>query len=48
MFERFTGRARRAVLLAQDEAACFGHDYLGTEHILIGPWAKARVSPPRR
>ncbi|MGH3147893.1 MAG: Clp protease N-terminal domain-containing protein [Rubrobacter sp.] len=36
MFERFTGRARKAVVLAQDEAVRFGHDYLGTEHILIG------------
>lgn len=36
MFERFTGRARRAVVLAQNEAVRFGYDYLGTEHLLIG------------
>jgi Clp amino terminal domain, pathogenicity island component len=36
MFERFTDRARRAVVLAQDEAAYLNHDYIGTEHILLG------------
>jgi ATP-dependent Clp protease ATP-binding subunit ClpC len=35
-FERFTGRARRALGLAQDEAHRLGHNYIGTEHILIG------------
>jgi ATP-dependent Clp protease ATP-binding subunit ClpC len=35
-FERFTGRARRALGLAQDEAHRLGHNYVGTEHILIG------------
>jgi len=33
MFERFTDRARRVVVLAQDEARELGHDYLGTEHL---------------
>ncbi len=35
-FERFTGRARRALGLAQEEAHRLGHNYIGTEHILIG------------
>jgi ATP-dependent Clp protease ATP-binding subunit ClpC len=36
MFERFTDRARRVVVLAQDEARNLGHNYIGTEHILLG------------
>jgi len=36
MFERFTSRARRAVVLAQDEARMLNHIYIGTEHILLG------------
>jgi len=36
MFERFTERARRAVDLAQDEATRLNHDYIGTEHLLLG------------
>ena len=36
MFERFTDRARRVVVLAQDEARMLNHDYIGTEHILLG------------
>ena len=36
MFERFTDRARRVVVLAQDEALQLGHNYIGTEHILLG------------
>jgi prophage maintenance system killer protein len=36
MFERFSERARRAVVLAQDEARALNHDYIGTEHILLG------------
>src|SRR5690242_15680334 len=35
MFERFTDRARRAVVLAQEEAGMLNHDYIGTEHILL-------------
>jgi ATP-dependent Clp protease ATP-binding subunit ClpC len=35
MFERFTDRARRVVVLAQEEARMLSHDYIGTEHILI-------------
>ncbi len=36
MFERFTGRARHAVVLAQEEARRLHHNYIGTEHILLG------------
>jgi ATP-dependent Clp protease ATP-binding subunit ClpC len=36
MFERFTDRARRVVVLAQEEARELGHTYIGTEHILLG------------
>jgi ATP-dependent Clp protease ATP-binding subunit ClpC len=36
MFERFTDRARRVVVLAQEEARLLGHNYVGTEHILLG------------
>ncbi|MBT8198905.1 MAG: hypothetical protein KJO36_00175 [Acidimicrobiia bacterium] len=36
MFERFTERARRAVVLAQEEARSLNHNYIGTEHILLG------------
>ena len=36
MFNRFTERARRAILLAREEAKRLDHDYLGTEHILLG------------
>src|SRR5713226_4810796 len=36
MFERFTDRARRVVVLAQEEARMLGHTYIGTEHILLG------------
>lgn len=36
MFERFTDRARRVIVLAQDEARSLKHNYLGTEHILLG------------
>jgi prophage maintenance system killer protein len=40
-FERFTGRARRVVVLAQDEARRLGHNYIGTEHILLGLLAES-------
>ena len=36
MFERFSDRARRVVVLAQEEARLLGHDYIGTEHLLLG------------
>jgi ATP-dependent Clp protease ATP-binding subunit ClpC len=36
MFERFTDRARRVVVLAQEDARVLNHDLVGTEHILLG------------
>jgi ATP-dependent Clp protease ATP-binding subunit ClpC len=36
MFKRFTDRARRVVVLAQEEAARLNHNYIGTEHLLLG------------
>jgi ATP-dependent Clp protease ATP-binding subunit ClpA len=35
MFERFTDRARRVVVMAQEEAGTLDHSYVGTEHILL-------------
>ncbi len=48
MFERFTERARQAVVLAQDEARALRHDHIGSEHLLLGlmreePGVAARV-----
>ncbi len=36
MFERYTDRARRVIVIAREEAVGLGHDYIGTEHILLG------------
>ncbi|HUJ55372.1 MAG TPA: Clp protease N-terminal domain-containing protein [Gaiellaceae bacterium] len=36
MFERFTERARYVIVLAQDEARALKHNYIGTEHLLVG------------
>src|SRR3954454_17627788 len=36
MFERFTDRARRVIVLAQEEARVLNHNYIGTEHVLLG------------
>ena len=36
MFERFTERARQVVVLAQEEVRTLKHNYIGTEHILLG------------
>jgi hypothetical protein len=36
MFQRFTDKARRTVVLAQEEARALGHDHIGTEHLLLG------------
>ena len=36
MFERYTDRARRVVVLAQEEARRLNHNYIGTEHMLLG------------
>ena len=53
MFERFTERARQVVVLAQEEARTLKHNYIGTEHILLGSAARgggpgrARAGEPR-
>jgi ATP-dependent Clp protease ATP-binding subunit ClpA len=44
MFNRFTERARKVIILAKEEARRFNHDYIGTEHILLGLFMRARVS----
>ena len=36
MFKRFTERARKVIILAREEADNYQHEYLGTEHILLG------------
>ena len=36
MFKRFTERARKVIILAREEAERYHHEYLGTEHILLG------------
>ena len=36
MFNKFTERARKVILLAKQEAKRFNHDYIGTEHVLLG------------
>jgi ATP-dependent Clp protease ATP-binding subunit ClpA len=41
-FDRYTDRARRTVTLAQDEARGLGHNYLGTEHLLLGLLAEGQ------
>ena len=41
MFERFTDRARRVIVLAQQESRLLGHGYIGTEHLLLGLLAEA-------
>src|SRR5688572_11024712 len=40
VFERFTDRARRVVVLAQEEARLLNHNYIGTEHVLLGMLAE--------
>jgi ATP-dependent Clp protease ATP-binding subunit ClpC len=47
MFERFTDRARQVIVLAQDEARRLGHDWIGTEHILLGLVALGEGVGPR-
>ncbi len=36
MFNRFTERARKVIVYAKEEAKRFNHDYIGTEHLLLG------------
>ena len=43
MFERFTDRARRVVVLAQDEARLLNHNYIGTEHKIGRASCRERV-----
>jgi len=43
MFERFTERARKVILLAKEEARKYNHDYVGTEHILLGLLKEGKV-----
>src|SRR6266516_3960712 len=45
MFERFTDRARRVVVLAQEEARMLNHNYIGTEHILLGLTRQGQQAP---
>lgn len=47
MFERFTGEARRVVELAQHEATALRHNYIGTEHILLGVIAEGHGAGAR-
>jgi ATP-dependent Clp protease ATP-binding subunit ClpA len=47
MFERFTSEARQVVTRAQEEARALGHDYLGTEHLLLGALDDASSSGGR-
>ena len=46
MFERFTNRARHVVVLAQEEARRLQHNYIGTEHLLLGLLGEPRRSRP--
>ena len=45
MFERFTERARQVVVLAQEEARALRHNYIGTEHLLLGLLGAAERNP---
>ena len=45
MFERFTDRARRVVVLAQEESQRLSHNYIGTEHLLLGLLGAAERNP---
>ena len=47
MFERFTDRARRVVVLAQEEARVLNHNYIGTEHLFLGLFLAEPQPPPR-
>src|SRR3954453_4583921 len=47
MFERFTERARQGVVLAQEEARTLKHNYIGTEHILLGLLREEEGLPAR-
>lgn len=44
MFERFTDAARRVIVLAQEEARCIPHNYIGTEHLLLGLMVEENIA----
>ncbi len=44
MFERYTEDARKAIVAAQDEARRFNHNYIGTEHLLLGLLADREIA----
>ena len=46
-FDKFTDRARKVLTLAQEEAQRFNHNYIGTEHLLLGSCARVMALPPR-
>ena len=46
-FDKFTERARRVLTLAQEEAQRFNHNYIGTEHLLLGLVREGDASLPR-
>jgi ATP-dependent Clp protease ATP-binding subunit ClpC len=48
LFERFTNRARRVLVLAQEEARLLNHGFIGTEHILLGLIHEEQGGPQRR
>jgi hypothetical protein len=47
MFERFTNQSRHVVVLAQEEARMLDHNYIGTEHLLLGLLHEGRGSAAR-
>jgi ATP-dependent Clp protease ATP-binding subunit ClpA len=47
VFERFTAEARRVVARAQDEARSLGHNYVGTEHLLLGLFGEDTLASRR-
>ena len=47
MFERFTNQSRRVVVLAQEEARMLNHNYIGTEHLLLGLLHEGRGAAAR-
>jgi ATP-dependent Clp protease ATP-binding subunit ClpA len=46
VFQRFTDRARQVVVLAQEEARLLNHDYIGTEHLLLGLVVEGKLDDP--
>ena len=48
MYERFTDRARKVMQLANQEAQRFNHEYIGTEHILLGSVSYTHLTLPTK